>query len=293
MSSYTLEQLGNEGPQFAMAMLIHCLKSGEPFITYGNIRDELQHQLIIETIFPTQIGHVAGSLMDQILNLDPRAPLINVLITRPDGLPGKGVGNYFANRYKNERYRKWDEVPPKEQRILVENERVKVLRYTNWEKLNEKLFGTTATKKLRQKGGSEKDGHTHNGKHYGGPAESEEHKKLKEWVATYPRKIGLSKSFGNGITESLLLSGDEIDVLFSDGINFVTVEVKSCRSNDDDFHRGIYQCVKYRKVKEAEHFPNKVNVRAILVTERELNPELKVRARLLKIEHKCVAVNKR
>ena len=67
MSSYTLEQLGNEGPQFAMAMLIPCLKSGEPFITYGKIRDELQHQLQIRTIFPTQIGHVAGSLMDKAL----------------------------------------------------------------------------------------------------------------------------------------------------------------------------------------------------------------------------------
>lgn len=293
MSSYTLEQLGNEGPQFAMAMLIHCLKSGEPFITYGAIRDELQHQLEIKTIFPTQIGHVAGSLMNKILELDPNAPLINALITRPDGLPGKGVGNYFADKYRNDRYRKWDQVSGKEKQSLVNKERVKVLRYAGWEKLNEKLFGATALKKLRKKSGSEKDGHTYNGKNYGGSAESEEHKKLKNWVAANPSRIGLNKSFGKGITESLLLSGDEIDVLFSESINFVTVEVKSCRSNDDDLRRGIYQCVKYRKVKEAEHSPNKVNVRALLVTERQLNPELKARARLLKVGHKCVAINKK
>ena len=64
MSTYTVKQLGDEGPQFAMAMLLECIQSGEPFITYGNIGFELEHQLKIKTIFPTQIGHVAGSHPD-------------------------------------------------------------------------------------------------------------------------------------------------------------------------------------------------------------------------------------
>ena len=146
---------------------------------------------------------------------------------------------------------------------------------------------------MRKPKGTEVDGFSPNGKNYGGPAESEEHKKLKEWVAARPHDVGLRKSFGKGDLESSLLSGDTVDVLFSDGNDFVTVEVKSCRSNDEDFRRGIYQCVKYRKVKEAEHFPNKVNVQAVLVTERELNSELKARARLLKVRFKCVSVNKK
>ena len=292
MTSYTVEQLCEDGPPFAMAMLLDCLKSGEPFVTYGAIRDELEYQLSIDKIFPTQIGHVAGSLMNKILEVDPKAPLINALITRPTGLPGVGVGGYFANRYKIERYRKWGKVPPKEKRELVDRERIKIMRYRNWEQINKKLFGTTAKSKLRQQDGSEVDGFSTNGINYGGPAESEEHKKLKKWVAAHPHEIGLRKSFGKGELESRLLSGDTVDVLFSDGNNFTTVEVKSCRSNDEDLRRGLYQCVKYWKVKEAENLPNKVRVQAVLVTERELNFELKIRARLLKVRFICVSVNK-
>jgi len=291
MANYTVDQLREDGPPFAMAMLLKCLEAGEPFVTYGAIRDELEHQLGIDTIFTVQIGHVAGSLMDQILEVDPKAPLINVLITRPTGLPGKGVGYYFAKKYKNESYRKWSKVSPKKKRELVDRERIKIFRYKNWEKLNKQLFGVIAQSKLRKKEGREVDGFSPNGKNYGGPAESEEHKKLKKWVAAHPHKIGLRKSFGKGEPESRLLSGDTVDVLFSDGNDFTTVEVKSCRSNDEDLRRGIYQCVKYRKVKEAEHLPNKVRVQAVLVAERELNHELKTRARLLKVRFKCVSVN--
>jgi len=293
MANYTVDQLCEEGPQFAMAMLLRCLNAGESFVTYGAIRDELEYQLGIDTIFPTQIGYVAGSLMNQILDVEPRAPLINALITRPDGIPGKGVGGYFADRYKVEKYREWDKVSKQEKRKVVDRERRKVFRYENWQQVNKKLFGDGPLSKLRKPQGSEVDGFSTNRMNYGGPAESEEHQKLKEWVATHPQKLGLRKSFGKGVSESSLLSGDTIDVLFSDGNEYVTVEVKSCHSNDEDFRRGIYQCVKYRKVKEAEHLPNKVSVRALLVTERELNAELKGRARLLEVGLKCVPINKK
>ncbi|MBX3648876.1 MAG: hypothetical protein KF766_14505 [Rhodocyclaceae bacterium] len=134
------------------------LKEGEPFVTYGEIRDELQRQLNIERIFSTHIGHVAGCLMNSILKLEPRAPLINALITRPNGRPGSGVGNYFADRYKVERYRNWSRISLKEQEQLVEEERQKVLRYKGWQQLNERLFGSEASKRLTKRRGKEQDG---------------------------------------------------------------------------------------------------------------------------------------
>ena len=82
MSTYTVEDLSMEGPQYAMAMLLECIKKGEPFVTYGEIRDELEFQMEIDKIFTVQIGHVAGTLMNEILEIDPKAPLINVLITK-------------------------------------------------------------------------------------------------------------------------------------------------------------------------------------------------------------------
>jgi len=289
MTTYTVEQLGNDGPQFAMAMLLECIKSGEPFITYGDIGSELEHQLKIKTIFPTQIGHVAGSLMNRILEIAPNAPLINVLITRPSGIPGVGVGGYLANRYNNNNLRKWDKVSLKRKKEIIERERKKIFKYEKWDEINKELFGKTAKNKLRKKLGTEKDNHNASG--HGGLAESIEHKRLKAWVANNPQGIGVRKSFGTGVKESRLLSGDEIDVLFSDGNSFKTVEVKSKRSNNEDLKRGIYQCVKYREVKKAEHAPYNVDVQSILVTERELTPELKERAKLLKVKLKCVSVN--
>lgn len=287
MSTYTIEQLSNDGPQFAMAMLLECIKSGEPFITYGDLGHEIEHQLKIKTIFPTQIGHVAGSLMNKILEIAPNAPLINVLITRPSGIPGVGVGGYLADRYNNNNLRKWDKVTLKRKKEIIERERKKIFKYKKWDEISKKLFGNAATNKLKNK----KKSDNHNAPHYGGPAESNEHKKLKAWVANNPAGIGIRKSFGAGAKEARLLSGDEIDVLFSDGDSFRTVEVKSIRSNNEDLKRGIYQCVKYREIKKAEHAPYNVDVQSILVTERELTPELKARAKILNVKLKCVSVN--
>lgn len=290
MSTYTLEQLSDEGPKFAMAMLIECIKCGEPFVTYGSIRNELEYQLKINKIFPTQIGYVAGSLMNKILEEYPKAPLINVLITRPNGLPGVGVAEYLAKRYKDRSLLKWGSLPNKKKKMIVERERKKILKYSNWDKINKELFGTKAKSKIQKKTENESD---YSGKGFGGPAESEEHKKLKKWVSKNPYKIGLKKSFDKGELESRLLSGDVIDVLFSEGNIFRTVEVKSCRSNDDDLKRGIYQCVKYREIKKAEHLPYEIDVQSTLITERDLNPELKERAKLLGVKWKCVSVNKK
>jgi hypothetical protein len=62
----------------------------------------------------------------------------------------------------------------------------------------------------------------------------------------------------------------------------LAVEVKSRRSNDLDLKRGIFQCVKYRAVLEAENKAGKIKstVRACLVSERKLPNEL---ARLAKL----------
>lgn len=193
MSTYTLKELGEEGAPYAMAMLLRSLKEGESFVTYGAIRDELQYQLNIETIFPTHIGYVAGTLMDKILDIYPDAPLINALITRPNGFPGRGIRNYFSARYSEERFRNWDKIPIQRKRKVVARER-KIVRdygYDSWNKINRRVFGVIAKGQLRQPHGEEADGKSPDGKSHGGPAESPEHKRLKTWVSRNPKRIGL------------------------------------------------------------------------------------------------------
>lgn len=288
MSAYTVEELRKDGPPFAMAMLLKSIDHGESFVTYGDIRRELEYQLNIQRIFPTQIGEVAGSLMDQILEVDSNAPLINVLITRGSGIPGKGAGGYLAKRYRSPRLRNWDKISKQEKLKIVDRERKKVFRYTKWDSINHQLFGRDAGGKLREQ--AEETDYNSTGR--GGAAESEEHKKLKAWVAADPSRIGLSKRFGAGVPEYRLMSGDEVDVMFMSRNTFRAVEVKSIRSNNDDLKRGIYQCVKYREVKTAEIAPYHSDVKAILIVERELPSELKERAAILGIKYKCVSVNK-
>ena len=291
--SHTIKEIIDTGAPIALRMLIEAIHKGEPFVTYGDIADEIHAKLRGKKIFPTQIGKVAGSMMNQILNHDPKAPLINALITRSDGLPGRGVSGYLAKRYRDPKLKKWKTVSKSQKLKIVERERKKVrlYTYTRWEKLEKKLFGSPASIKRLNQISKEKDGNSPDGRRGGAP-ESEEHKKLKEWVRKNPQKIGLPQSFGQGRAEEELKSADIVDVMFDDGAQFAVVEVKSCRSGDGDLKRGIYQCVKYRAVKEAQEQPGNISVRAILVTERDLPPQLKARARLLRVKTKKVSINK-
>ena len=289
--SYTVEQLRNVGPPFATAMLLHAIEARHPFVTYAAIKEELEYQLGIERIFPPQIGQVAGSMMDQILEMDPRAPLINVLITRGNGIPGKGAGGYLAKRYNDPKFDRWKQLSHQEKVQTIAHERDLVFKYPHWKRIYHQLFDPSVLKKLRPVTFSEKDGKQARSGGYGGEVESKDHKILKDYVARHPAKIGLGREYKLVATEADLLPGDSVDVLFARGTDFVTVEVKSCRSNDPDLERGIYQCVKYREVKRAEFQPTSINVRSILVTERELPSDLKDRARLLDITSKVVRVN--
>ena len=280
--SHTIQQIIKTGVPIALRMLIEATHKGEPFVTYGDIADEIHAKLRGKKIFPTHIGKVAGSMMDKILKLDSNAPLINALITRSDGLPGDGFSDYLA---------KWKTVSKSQKFKIVKRERKKVRSYPDWEKLEKKLFGPPVPIKRLNQISKEKDGNGPDGRHGGAP-ESEEHKKLKEWVRRNPQNIGLPQSFDQGRVEVELESADIVDVMFTNGDQFAVVEVKSCRSGDGDLKRGIYQCVKYRAVKEAQEQPVKTSVRAILVTERDLPSKLQELARLLRVKTKKVSINK-
>ncbi len=110
MSTYTIKQLCEQSKPFAMSMLLRALRRAEPFVTYGAIKVELEYQLGIESIFTVQIGSVAGTLINDILSVDPDAPLLNVLIARPNGIPSVGAAGYLADRYGDERLRDWDSI---------------------------------------------------------------------------------------------------------------------------------------------------------------------------------------
>lgn len=291
MSTYTVDRLARRGARYVLALLLQHIRDGdEPFVTYGAIARLLEVKLRIPRVFPTHIGSVAGRMMNLILDEDPDAPLINALVTRPNGIPGKGFGGYYNNRIRRDGERTWDKLPLRRKLKVVAKVRAEVRRYPNWDALYAELFGAAPPKAPKAKRYKERDGKPAETDRPFGKGESPEHKRLKDWAVENPVALGLAKGF-EGTPEKGLLSGDRIDVLFTDGASFAAVEVKSILSTDDDLRRGIYQCVKYRAVVEAQERPVAVSVRTMLLTERDLPDDLKTRARELDVLLKVHAIN--
>ena len=96
----------------------------------------------------------------------------------------------------------------------------------------------------------------------GGGGEGDAHRMLKERIAESPKIVGLPESIGQGETEHEFSSGDKADVFFKTGDEWIAVEVKSERSGTDDVKRGLFQCVKYKAVMDAEIRVRRLSVRA-------------------------------
>ena len=90
------------------------------------------------------------------------------------------------------------------------------------------------------------------GQSFGSGGEGDSHKELKEYIFNNPHVIGIEE-YKEKEKEHILLSADRIDVWFklSDGA-CVAVEVKSHISSEADVLRGIFQCVKYKAIMDAE-----------------------------------------
>jgi hypothetical protein len=83
--------------------------------------------------------------------------------------------------------------------------------------------------------------------------------------------FGLSQNL-IGKTEHRLASGDCVDVVFQNDDGWLAVEVKSKLSPIADIVRGMFQCVKYRAVIDAQQLSCQLleSIRVILVLEDAL-----------------------
>jgi hypothetical protein len=70
----------------------------------------------------------------------------------------------------------------------------------------------------------------------------------------------------------------------------LAVEVKSVRSNEIDLYRGIFQCIKYKALLEAEATcaGSTPNIDALLVSEKALPPEFARHAELLGVKVRVI-----
>lgn len=122
--------------------------------------------------------------------------------------------------------------------------------------------------------------------------ETEEHKRLKHFVAVNYHLLGVKGRFTASFEEGFL-SGDTADVMLDDvgERQRICIEAKSRISQNADLMRGIFQCVKYRAILAAqESYELKRNpthqlrkLRTFLVTERGLPENLKELCDLLDV----------
>lgn len=169
--------------------------------------------------------------------------------------------------------------------MIIERLHESVWSFNEWRKIGKKAFGAEFVPPAAVEG--ESDGKSRR-LGWGGPPESEEHRKLKEYVAEHPSEFGAPKECKEGMVEWRLLSTDEIDVWFMSVGEQLAVEVKSRRSSMADIERGIFQCVKYAALLEAQshvaRFTTKQSIRALLVSEQPLSSKLTRWANKLGVE---------
>ena len=284
---YEREDLVDKGRKYCLAMLVECQRRGQPYITYGKLSAVIESQTSLSNIFDLHCGEVAGVMMNELLEYDEDIPPINAMVANQHGIPGEGVAGYINDAYPRDTKGDWLALTKDKKLVLLEKIRRDIRDYEHWEDALDELYGSTVKALLPKTKPKEKDG-VRDGL---GGGESDEHKNLKKWVSKNQTRIGVPQRAWLLEVEHKLLSGDIVDVVFTDGADFWPVEVKSIISNDADLEKGMYQCIKYREVLRAQQLPVHANVTSILVTERKLPSDLVSRRKILQVKTKTVKVN--
>lgn len=264
-------------------------------ITYGELKRRLEDEAGFSTIFATRIGFVAGTLMETIQEVQPDAPLINVLVVnQTDRQPSKGAGSFMAHRFDERRLNSEGakEDYPELWKTTFERAAGEVYSYTEaqWSALFKRVFGAplssqkVARDREKRHEGTEKDG-IPTGRNYGPGGEGAFHKALRLWVRDNPGAIHEDFRDASSETEVDLDSGDRVDVVYKLENRIAVLEVKSRISNEIDLRRGVFQCVKYRAVRQAMDVRDDAIVEAYLVTETPLSGEISGLVKRYNIHH--------
>lgn len=262
-------------------------------VTYGGLSEEATRRKWSHYVMPLAYRYVAGAIGLGLEETEkewgePIPPINALVVNEATGLPGKGV-DLFLRAYLRQTGSK-KRITQAQRGSIVEEIHKDIFNYPYWGRLL-KHYGLPNPPKLRTKPNPKKRKPSYGWSNEG---ESQEHKELKQYVLKNPNCVDVSQN-AVATEEYFLPSADKIDVHFEEGDWDIAVEVKSIRSNDDDLKRGIFQCVKYREVLRALRRTEGLipQVRALLVTEREIKGELRKIASTLQVQWVVVNLTRR
>ncbi len=238
-------------------------------LTYKDLAERLNRRNKHGEAWAKGLGQVLGMATEMIDSIaTPELEDIPYLTTivvsgqgKNKGLPGVGISG---------RWRGYEALSRQEKEAKVFAEYLRILSFgSRWGTVLE-LLGLTPSDATKA-GTSSAGG-------WGG-GESDEHKALKQFIKANPHLVGAEPGWFSE-EEYALKSGDEIDVFFRSGHQWIGVEVKSCISDklERDYERGLYQAIKYAAVLKAQaqvdHPDAPPIVKVFLVLERTLPSRL-------------------
>jgi len=220
----------------ALPILVRQAKAHRT-ILYGELAGELGMSN------PRTLNWPLGSIGNSMLDLQSRwgrqvPPIQALVVNKSSGLPGEGIAWFApdAHGFKN--------ASRAERKLIVESMLQEVFTFREWDLVLEELgLSPASVVELPPIGAITPRG---------GRAEGEEHLELKLALAQHPGWLSLPRRFAPGETEVGLYSGDTVDVLFADPNRRVAAEVKGRSAPRSEVVRGLFQCVKYEAVLNAE-----------------------------------------
>jgi hypothetical protein len=188
---------------------------------------------------PRNLNYILGYIGTALKNLDSSIPQIQCLvINKQTNLPGDGIEGFID--VKN-----YSTLSRTQKQELLNRALAQIFSFGKWDWVLQELGLEPIEFEINTL--------IEEAKYFNGSGgESKFHKDFKELIANNPSLIGLSNYLDKGKTEYLLPSADCIDVIFEDKSTKIGVEVKSRISNEGDILRGLFQCVKYKYLIEAE-----------------------------------------
>ena len=208
-------------------------------------RTMLYSQLALEMGIPNPrtLNYPLDSIGRALLGLGKRwgrrvPPIQALVINKSSGYPGEGFSPYARGE------RDFKRLPRRERRLIVDSMLEEVFTFPDWDRVLD-TFALPGTPAVELPPADQISAR-------GGGGEGAEHRRLKEAVSVNPRWIGLPSGLSPGKVETSLRSGDSLDVLFSDSNRRIAVEVKGSSAPVGEVIRGLFQCVKYEAVLDAE-----------------------------------------
>ena len=254
-------QKSREWVRSIIPVLVRWAKQGLTERTYSDLLKELGKGKVFTAIGKT-LGYVDDVLKKLGETIHEEIPTLNALVkSQSTNLPSHGFSYIYSS---------YDHMSDNEKRIFIRGLNQEATDYDSWDWILS-LLGLAPsvidTEDIEES--------IRSGKKCEQGGEGLNHKRLKEYIYNHPELLGF-KTIKEKMMEYILLSGDRLDVFIRTiDDTGVAVEVKSLSSSDADIMRGLYQCVKYKSIMDAENKVHgiKADCKAILVIEGSLSWE--------------------